>query len=56
MVYKDFSEDGGATVAKLKSGKEDQLIQTIILHLTDDGKTTVQLINHSNENVEDQTR
>ena len=48
--YKDFPEDGVATVAKLKSAKEDQLIQTIILHLTDDDKTTVQLTNHSSEN------
>ena len=31
--YKDFPEIGVATVAKLKSAKEDQLVQTIILHL-----------------------
>ena len=43
--YKDFPEDGVATVAKLKSAKQDQLIQTIILHLTKDSKTTVQLTN-----------
>ena len=26
------------------------MVQTLILHLGDDGKTTVQLSNHSNEN------
>ena len=31
--YKDFPEDGVATVAKLRSAKEDQMVQTIILHL-----------------------
>ena len=46
--YKDFPETGVATVTKLKSGKEDQLVQTIILHLNHDGKTTIQLTNHSN--------
>ena len=46
--YKDFPETGVATVAKLKSAKDDQLVQTIILHLNHDGKTTIQLTNHSN--------
>ena len=46
--YKDFPETGVATVTKLKSAKEDQLVQTIILHLNHDGKTTIQLTNHSN--------
>ena len=46
--YKDFPETRVATVAKLKSAKEDQLVQTIILHLNHDGKTTIQLTNHSN--------
>ena len=46
--YKDFPESGVATVAKLKSAKEDQLVQTIIIHLNHDGKTTIQLTNHSN--------
>ena len=46
--YKDFPENGVATVAKLKSAKEDQLVQTIILHLNHDGNTTIQLTNHSN--------
>ena len=31
--YKDFPEDGVATVAKLKSAKENQMVQTLILHL-----------------------
>ena len=48
--YKDFPEDGVATVAKLKSAKEDQLVQTIILHLGENGKTTVQLTKLSNKN------
>ena len=48
--YKDFPKYGVASVAKLKSGSEDQLVQTIILHLSENGKTTVQLTNHSNEN------
>ena len=46
--YKDFPETAVATVAKLKSAKEDQLVQTIILHLNHDGKTTIELANHSN--------
>ena len=46
--YKDFPETGVATVVKLISAKEDQLVQTIILHLNHDGKTTIQLTNHSN--------
>ena len=46
--YKDFQETGVATVAKLKPAKEDQLVQTIIIHLNHDGKTTTQLTNHSN--------
>ena len=46
---KKFPEGGVATVSKLKSAKEDQMIQNIILHLMDDGKTTVQLTNHSND-------
>ena len=47
--YKDFPKDGVATVAKLKSAKDSQMVQTLILHLEKDGKTTVQLSNHSNE-------
>ena len=47
--YKDFPETGVAAVAKLKSAKEDQLVQTIILHLNYCGKTTIQLTNHSNK-------
>ena len=48
--YKDFPKDGVATVAKLKSAKDIQMVQTLILHLGENGKTTVQLSNHSNEN------
>ena len=48
--YKNFPKDGVATVAKLKSAKENQMVQTLILHLGENGKTTVQLTNHSNEN------
>ena len=48
--YKNFPKDGVATVAKLKSAKDSQMVQTLILHLGEDGKTTVQLSNHSNEN------
>ena len=47
--YKDFPKDGVATVAKLKSAKENQMVQTLILHLGENGKTTVQLSNHSSE-------
>ena len=46
--YRDFPKDGVAAVAKLKSAKEDQLVQTLILHLSENGRTTVQLTNHSN--------
>ena len=42
MGYKDFQKDGVAAVAKLKSAKENQMVQTIILHFEVDGKTTVQ--------------
>ena len=42
--YKDFPETGVATVAKLKSAK-DQLVQTIIIHLNHDGKTKILLTN-----------
>ena len=48
--YSDFPKDGVAVVAKLKSAKDNQLVQTLILHLFEDGKTTVQLTNHSKEN------
>ena len=48
--YKDFPKDGVATVAKLKSAKENQMVQTLILHLGENGKTTVQLTNYSSEN------
>ena len=48
--YADFPKDGVAVVAKLKSANENQLVQTLILHLFEDGKTTVQLTNHSDEN------
>ena len=47
--YRDFPKDGVAAVAKLKSASEDQLVQTLILHLSENGRTTVQLTNHSNE-------
>ena len=47
--YKNFPKNGVATVAKLRSGKEDQLVQTIILHFGENGKTIVQLTNHSNK-------
>ena len=47
--YADFPKDGVAVVAKLKSAGENQLVQTLILHLSEDGKTTVQLTNHSDE-------
>ena len=48
--YTDFPKDGVAVVAKLKSANDNQLVQTLILHLFEDGKTTVQLTNHSKEN------
>ena len=48
--YRDFPKSGVASVAVLKSASGDQLVQTIILHLSENGKTTVQLTNHSNEN------
>ena len=32
-IPKDFPKDGVATVAKLKSAKENQMVQTLILHL-----------------------
>ena len=48
--YAEFPKDGVAVVAKLKSANENQLVQTLILHLFEDGKTTVQLTNHSDEN------
>ena len=48
--YANFPKDGVATVAKLKSAKDDQMVQTLMLHLEKDGKTTVQISNHSNEN------
>ena len=46
--YGDFPETGVVIVAKLKSAKEDWLVQTIMLHLIHDGKTTMQLTSHSN--------
>ena len=48
--YADFPKDGVVVVAKLKSANDNQLVQTLILHLFEDGKTTVQLTNHSDEN------
>ena len=48
--YKDLPTPRVPSVAKLKSANEDQLVQTIILHLSENGKTTFQLTNHSNEN------
>ena len=48
--YTDFPKDGVAVVAKLKSANNNQLVQTLILHLFEDGKTTVQLTDHSKEN------
>ena len=50
MATKIFPKDGVATVAKLRSTKENQMVQTLILHLRGNGKTTVQLTNYSNEN------
>ena len=50
MATRDFPRDGVATVAKLKSAKENQMVQTLILHLGKNGKTTVQLTNYSSEN------
>ena len=47
--YEDLPKTGIAAVAKLKSAK-DQMVQTIILHLSENGRTTIQLTNHSNEN------
>ena len=47
--YADFPKDGVAVVAKLKSAGENQLVQTLILHLSEDGRTTVQLTNYSDE-------
>ena len=47
--YKVFPKDGVATVAKLKSAKENEMVQTLILHLGGNGKTTVQLTNYSSE-------
>ena len=47
--HKDLPETGVATVAKLKSANKYQLVQTLILHLSANGRTTVQLANHSNE-------
>ena len=49
-VYSNFPTDGIATVAKLKSAKDSQMVQTLMLHLGKDGRTTVQITNHSNEN------
>ena len=46
----DFPKDGVPVVAKLKSANDNQLVQTLILHLCENGKTTVQLTNHSEEN------
>ena len=48
--YSNFPREGVATVAKLKSAKDNQMVQTIMLHLERDGRTTVQISNHSNEN------
>ena len=48
--YADFPNDRVAVVAKLKSANKNQLVQMLILHLFEDGKTTIQLTNHSNEN------
>ena len=48
-VYKEFPKSGVASVAKLKSASEDQLVQRIILHLSENGRTNVQLTNHSDE-------
>ena len=50
MATRIFQKDGVATVAKLKSAKENQMVQTLILHLGENGKTTVQLTNYSSEN------
>ena len=47
--YKDFPKSGIAAVAKFKSASENQLVHTLILHLSDNGRTTVQITNHSNE-------
>ena len=47
--YKDFPKDEIAVVAKLKSANGDQLVQTLILYLSENSKNTVHLTNHSNE-------
>ena len=47
--YADYPKDGVAVVAKLKSAVENQLVQTPILHFSENGQTTVQLTNHSDE-------
>ena len=47
--YNDFPKDGVATIAKMKSAKDSQMVQTLILHLGENGKTTVQLTNYSSE-------
>ena len=47
--YANFPKDGVAVVAKLKSAGENQLVQTLILHLSENGQTTVQLTNHSDD-------
>ena len=48
--YTDFPKDGVPVVAKLKSANDNQLVQTLILYLFEDDKTTAQLTNHSEEN------
>ena len=48
--YADFPKAGVATVAKLKSASEDQLLQTLVLHLHDNHRAHVQLSNHSEKN------
>ena len=50
MAMRTFQKDGVAVVAKLKSACEDQLVQMLILHLSEEGKTNFQLTNHSDEN------
>ena len=40
-AYKNFPKDGVATVAKLESPRENQMVQTLILHLGENGKITV---------------
>ena len=50
MAIQNFPKDGVAVVAKLKYANNNELVQMLILQLFEDGTTTVQLTNHSDEN------